>query len=211
MRQAKSAADENKLSEAVRLYKDVITVYTARARAARSMNLGRVSARQNATCGTAHWHLGRIFDLASSRARGIFGGSVASTASTASTFDGATATIALRHYSAAADLGSPMAQRTMGMIYSAGDTQMAARDPGTATTYLYFGSLGDPFAQMALGYRHLYGIDAPQQCETALRYYRAAARTALRVHYGATWVSALRRQDSAAKGAERGVGARRRA
>ena len=100
--------------------------------------------------------------------------------------------------------------RTMGMIYSAGDTQMAAaRDPGAAITYLYFGSLGgDPFAQMALGYRHLYGIDAPQQCETALRYYRAAARTALRVHYGAMWVSALRRQDSAAKGAERGVGER---
>lgn len=43
--------------------------------------------------------------------------------------------------------------------------------------HLTFASMGDSnFAQIALGYRYLFGINVPPSCEKALSYYQRVAR-----------------------------------
>lgn len=53
----------------------------------------------------------------------------------------------------------------------------SAAATGRSIARLYFASMGgDLHATMALGHRHMYGLDVPKRCSTALNYYRAAAR-----------------------------------
>ncbi|GLE04716.1 hypothetical protein PINS_up013695 [Pythium insidiosum] len=47
-------------------------------------------------------------------------------------------------------------------------------------TYYYYASLAQHMgAVMALGYRHLLGVSAPKNCESAVRYYEVAANKAM--------------------------------
>jgi TPR repeat protein len=49
-------------------------------------------------------------------------------------------------------------------------------DVPKALVHYYFAARGgDALAQMALGYRHLYGLGVPQSCPTAAKYYNAVA------------------------------------
>jgi SEL1 protein len=43
--------------------------------------------------------------------------------------------------------------------------------------YLYFASAANStFAQMALGYRHAYGLGVPKSCQAAVLYYAVPAQ-----------------------------------
>jgi SEL1 protein len=66
----------------------------------------------------------------------------------------------------------------MSFILSAGLGRPA--DPALAVLYQYFAAAANRTgAQMALGYRHMYGIGVPQSCAAAVLYYTPAAEAAL--------------------------------
>ncbi|KAJ0412338.1 hypothetical protein ATCC90586_009528 [Pythium insidiosum] len=89
------------------------------------------------------------------------------------------ATLALSFFATAADLGHPDAQFHLGVAYSYG-LWGVPRDDAMAMTYYYFASLAQHMgAVMALGYRHLLGVGAPKNCESAVRYYEVAANKAM--------------------------------
>ena len=53
-------------------------------------------------------------------------------------------------------------------------------DIPSALVHYYFAARGgDALAQMALGYRHFYGLGVPQSCPTAAKYYTAVAERVL--------------------------------
>ncbi|TMW58445.1 hypothetical protein Poli38472_010004 [Pythium oligandrum] len=88
-------------------------------------------------------------------------------------------TLALSFFEKAAELGDPRAQFHLGVAYSYGFWGFQ-RDEAMAMTQYYFSSLGQHMgAVMALGHRHLLGIHAPKNCESAVRYYEVAANKAM--------------------------------
>ena len=76
-----------------------------------------------------------------------------------------------------ASQGHSSAQRTLGLLPPSSSD---GNDEARRVLLLHFASLAsDPHAQLAMGYRHMYGIGVPKRCETALSFYRAAAETAI--------------------------------
>ncbi|KAK3273346.1 hypothetical protein CYMTET_18412 [Cymbomonas tetramitiformis] len=75
----------------------------------------------------------------------------------------------------AAQLGHPPSQEEVGLLYSAGlGTKV---DTPRALLYLYFASAANQTrAQLALGYRHMYGFSVPKSCQAAVMYYSQAAQ-----------------------------------
>lgn len=47
--------------------------------------------------------------------------------------------------------------------------------PEALTHYFFAASGGDPFARMALGYRHMQGLGVPRSCASAVLYYQPVA------------------------------------
>ncbi|GLE07503.1 hypothetical protein PINS_up017863 [Pythium insidiosum] len=88
-------------------------------------------------------------------------------------------TLAMSFFATAAELGHPDAQFHLGVAYSYGFWGFP-RDDALAMTYYYYASLAQHMgAVMALGYRHLLGVSAPKNCESAVRYYEVAANKAM--------------------------------
>ena len=90
----------------------------------------------------------------------------------------------------AAELGDPDAQADMGVRFSLGlqpstgsETTLYHLDTPDAPQgllHFFFGAAGnDSFAQMALGYRHMYGVNVPQSCQAGLLYYNPVAEQVL--------------------------------
>ncbi|CAJ0939634.1 unnamed protein product, partial [Mesorhabditis belari] len=75
-----------------------------------------------------------------------------------------------------AQTGSPDAQLGLGFMHATA-VGMTKSDQAKALIYYTFAALGgQPLAQMAVGYRYLYGIGVPQNCEQALTYYQKVAK-----------------------------------
>lgn len=102
--------------------------------------------------------------------------------------EGVTTDLAIAHdlYKRAAELGDPDAQADMAVRLALGlqpltgpgslHYGLGSPDVPAALLNYYFAAAGnDSFAQMALGYRHMYGVDAPQNCQAGLLYYNPAA------------------------------------
>ena len=47
--------------------------------------------------------------------------------------------------------------------------------PKALLNYFFAANGNDSYAQMALGYRHMYGVDVPQSCQASLLYYHPVA------------------------------------
>ncbi|CAN7995192.1 unnamed protein product [Ixodes hexagonus] len=85
-----------------------------------------------------------------------------------------------------ASMGSPTGQMFLGFLHAVGlgvDSNQAKASHMSshlfmfALVYYTFGALGgNPFAQMALGYRYWYGTSVLTSCEAALTYYRKVAK-----------------------------------
>lgn len=87
--------------------------------------------------------------------------------------------LALQLYGEAAALGDPRAQFHVAVALSYGLWGFPL-DAAAALTHFYFAALGgDVGAAMALGHRHLLGVGAPKNCESAVRYYEVAANRAI--------------------------------
>jgi TPR repeat protein len=88
-----------------------------------------------------------------------------------------------------AAVGDPEAQADVGFYLALGIEPVAPNpqdqlfrivppDLPAALLHYYFASkAGDGVAQMALGYRHLFGLGVPKSCQTALLYYEPVAST----------------------------------
>lgn len=88
-------------------------------------------------------------------------------------------TLAMSFFAKAADLGDPHAQFHLGVAHSYGFWG-STKDEALAMAHYYFASVGQSIgAMMALGHRHLHGIHAPKNCESAVRYYEVAANKAM--------------------------------
>eukprot|EP00887_Chlorella_sp_A99_P003160 scaffold9.g3160.t1 len=93
------------------------------------------------------------------------------------------AAIAHRLLQKLAELGDPEAQGDLAVHLAQGIEPLAPNpqqllfalvQPDLAaalTHYAFAAAAGDPVGQMALGYRHLYGLGVPQSCQTAVLYY----------------------------------------
>nr|XP_014085878.1 protein sel-1 homolog 1 [Bactrocera oleae]XP_036226011.1 protein sel-1 homolog 1 [Bactrocera oleae] len=72
--------------------------------------------------------------------------------------------------------GVPEANMGLAFLYSVGVGGKNVSQPLTLI-HLTLAALGEhTFAQMALGYRYLYGINVPTNCERALMYYKKVAK-----------------------------------
>ncbi|XP_054081811.1 protein sel-1 homolog 1 [Zeugodacus cucurbitae] len=72
--------------------------------------------------------------------------------------------------------GVPEAHMGLAFLYSIGVGGKNVSQPLTLI-HLTLAALGEhTFAQMALGYRYLYGINVPTNCEKALMYYKKVAK-----------------------------------
>ncbi|XP_017471962.1 PREDICTED: protein sel-1 homolog 1 [Rhagoletis zephyria] len=72
--------------------------------------------------------------------------------------------------------GVPEANMGLAFLYSVGVGGKNVSQPLTLI-HLTLAGLGEhTFAQMALGYRYLYGINVPNNCEKALMYYKKVAK-----------------------------------
>ena len=103
--------------------------------------------------------------------------------------EGVTADPAIAHdlFKRAAELGDPDAQADMAVRYALGLQptshtkgqllyELGSPDISAALLHYFFAASGnDSFAQMALGYRHMYGVDVPQSCQAGLLYYNPVA------------------------------------
>ncbi|KAI9912392.1 hypothetical protein PsorP6_006084 [Peronosclerospora sorghi] len=88
-------------------------------------------------------------------------------------------TLAMSLYSEAAAMGDPRAQFHVGVALSYGLWGFPL-DEAAAMTHYYFAAVGgDVGAAMALGHKHSMGLGVPKKCETAVRYYEAAADEAV--------------------------------
>jgi len=83
---------------------------------------------------------------------------------------------ALQYYTFLAnEFGNPQAQQKIGFIYSIG-LGSTKRDQAKSLLYLSFAAMNnDISAQMAIGYRHLFGIGTERNCDEAVWYYRKIA------------------------------------
>lgn len=77
-------------------------------------------------------------------------------------------------------LGSGFCQRRLASAYATGITSgISPMDAGKSLLLEYMGAMsGNPESSMALGYRHMYGIGVPEDCELALKYYEYSANLA---------------------------------
>lgn len=102
--------------------------------------------------------------------------------------EGVTTDLAIAHdlYQRAAELGDPDAQADMAVRLALGlrprtgagspNYGLTSPDVPAALLNYFFAAAGkDSFAQMALGYRHMYGVDVPQNCHAGLLYYNPVA------------------------------------
>ena len=102
--------------------------------------------------------------------------------------EGVTTDLAIAHdlYKRAAELGDPDAQADMAVRLALGlrprtgpgsqNYGLTSSDVPAALLNYFFAAAGnDSFAQMALGYRHMYGVDVPQNCHAGLLYYNPVA------------------------------------
>jgi len=81
---------------------------------------------------------------------------------------------AIALFEQAAAEGEPEAQHALALLLTSGVG--LPLNPPLATTYLYFAAEGGSLAaQLALGYRHLLGVQMPKACNKALLYYNPAA------------------------------------
>lgn len=75
-------------------------------------------------------------------------------------------------FEAAANLGNPSAQHHLANMYHLG--LGVEQDTPKAVLFDYFSALGgSQRASMSLGYRHLYGVGVPENCDTSWNYYAA--------------------------------------
>ncbi|TYZ69265.1 hypothetical protein PybrP1_000638 [[Pythium] brassicae (nom. inval.)] len=89
--------------------------------------------------------------------------------------------LALRLFARAADAGNAHAQFHVGVAQSYGLWGVPRDEPAALLSY-YFAALGEnTAAALALGHRHLLGVGAPRNCETAVRYYEVAANRAVQL------------------------------
>ena len=95
-------------------------------------------------------------------------------------------TIAHDLFKHAAELGDPDAQADMAVRHALGlQPTSGTKDllyglgspdiPAALLNYFFAAAGNDSFAQMALGYRHMYGVDVPQSCQAGLLYYNPVA------------------------------------
>lgn len=102
--------------------------------------------------------------------------------------EGVTTDLAIAHdlYKRAAELGDPDAQADMAVRLALGLRPMTGLGPqqygltspdvpAALLNYFFAAAGNDSFAQMALGYRHMYGVDVPQSCPAGLLYYNPVA------------------------------------
>lgn len=84
---------------------------------------------------------------------------------------------AIAHIQTASNRGYPDAQAVLGFLYASGIAGSALRkDVGAAVLMWTFAAEGgSSYAKMALGYRYYTGTDVPENCQRALRYYKAVA------------------------------------
>jgi TPR repeat protein len=73
----------------------------------------------------------------------------------------------------AADAGDPVGQRNRALLLATGVG--VEENQALAVLNLHFAAVGgDYLAQLALGYRHMYGINVPKNCQAAVEYYKPA-------------------------------------
>lgn len=102
--------------------------------------------------------------------------------------EGVTTDLAIAHdlYKRAAELGDPDAQADMAVRLALGLQPLTGPGslhyglsspdvPAALLNYFFAAAGNDSFAQMALGYRHMYGVDVPQNCQAGLLYYNPVA------------------------------------
>eukprot|EP00181_Compsopogon_caeruleus_P004728 CAMPEP_0184690120 /NCGR_PEP_ID=MMETSP0312-20130426/31042_1 /TAXON_ID=31354 /ORGANISM="Compsopogon coeruleus, Strain SAG 36.94" /LENGTH=706 /DNA_ID=CAMNT_0027147561 /DNA_START=54 /DNA_END=2171 /DNA_ORIENTATION=- len=90
---------------------------------------------------------------------------------------------AMELLSEAAHHGDPDAQAILGFLYASGfDPSMVPRDKARAILLWTFAAVegGSIYAQIAMGFRHLHGIDVKKNCQKAAHYYELAARTVVK-------------------------------
>ena len=83
---------------------------------------------------------------------------------------------------ASAELGHPDAQHKLGTVYSTGVSPLGLVpvDFGRSLFLEYMSALsGNPEANMVLGFRHLFGIGVPENCQKAVLHYEYAANYAV--------------------------------
>ncbi len=96
------------------------------------------------------------------------------------------AAIAHDLFKRAAELGDPDAQADMAVRYSLGLQPTSSNEdmlyelttpntPEALLNYFFAAAGNDTFAQMAMGYRHMYGVDVPHSCQAGLLYYNPVA------------------------------------
>lgn len=89
--------------------------------------------------------------------------------------------LALRLFARAADAGNAHAQFHVGVAQSYGLWGVPRDEPAALVNY-YFAALSEnTAATLALGHRHLLGVGAPRNCESAVRYYELAANRAVQL------------------------------
>eukprot|EP00240_Pyramimonas_obovata_P000523 CAMPEP_0118929274 /NCGR_PEP_ID=MMETSP1169-20130426/6318_1 /TAXON_ID=36882 /ORGANISM="Pyramimonas obovata, Strain CCMP722" /LENGTH=580 /DNA_ID=CAMNT_0006871431 /DNA_START=274 /DNA_END=2016 /DNA_ORIENTATION=- len=83
-------------------------------------------------------------------------------------------------YKQAADSGHPGSQEAVGLMLLSGvGTEV---DVPRGILHLYFASAANStLAQMALGYRHAFGLGVPKSCQAAVLYYAAPAQAVVRL------------------------------
>lgn len=89
---------------------------------------------------------------------------------------GSDVTAAEGYFNESAALGNPEAQHHLAVMNWLGLNEAGQSDEAAAMLNEYFSALGgNPLAKMALGYRHLLGLSAPQSCDAAVAYYQQVA------------------------------------
>jgi TPR repeat protein len=81
-------------------------------------------------------------------------------------------TLAARYFNRSADLGDSEAQHNLAILAYLGLNSEGKPDEAVGMLQDFFSAMGDnPLAKLSLGYRHLFGINAPKSCEAAVAYY----------------------------------------
>jgi SEL1 protein len=103
---------------------------------------------------------------------------------------------AFDHYHQLALLnGNSSAMYMLGLMYSTGIGGAVERDQARALLYYTFAAnKGHTRAEMAVGYRHYFGIGTPKNCDLAVKYYKRVADKAIAWYRsgppgGRSWIS----------------------
>lgn len=86
---------------------------------------------------------------------------------------------AKEYYERGAAFGNETAQFRVGTFYATGALGVEQNAVKMLLNYYYAALSGSSFAQLALGYRYMFGLGVPKSCETAVLYYELAANTAI--------------------------------